>query len=77
MEKKVLSLVGAIATLAALAVGAYFVISKIVRKKGYCCEEVDFDNYVECPCDDSESVSIEDASTSEAEETVEGGTDAE
>lgn len=51
MEKKVLSIIGAIVALAGIAVAAYFIIEKLLRKSGYCCEELEFDNYVECPCD--------------------------
>ena len=70
MEKKFLALIGAIVALAALATSAYFIISKIVRKKGYSCEEVDFDNYVECPCDECEAVEDGEPSPADVVEDI-------
>ena len=67
MEKKVLSLIGAITAFVGVAVAAYFIVQKFIQKSGCCCEEVEFDNYVECPCDSDNDV-LDDATTPEAED---------
>lgn len=59
MEKKVLSIIGAIVAFAGIVAAAYFIIERLLRKSGCCCEDVEFDNYVECPCDEDDD-EIED-----------------